>query len=429
MSDSYKREINVTDVVANTGNPRQDFGDLEALGATFAANGGQPYTPIIVVPDGLKFRLVDGERRWRAMQVIGTQRCDALVFTSMADAEAAVAMMATDDSKGLTPQERMRGFQSMLALGVDDKTAAAIARTDAVTVRRVRKIAAEAPDQATLDGLIAAADDEFSPDERARIMKQCEYSWGDPEAEAKRIRNAHERARALQAIKDCMPDGVEYRTGEKPYNPEFHGLIYITRVASTTTAAHLARKYDGAEGLVAYEDGKGFALYQTASEDALDPKQVEMARTQRIRDEHKAEYDEVFNAMARFATEPWVVQDALVAKRNQPSPAARRPEICERVLANRKARYPRVFSETGRRILSPATTFAEDDDPGLLELCEWLVMDYGDHGLFGYFRGNTKVDKLEGERYARVYDACTADGWKPTETAKKLRDMCKEVKA
>ena len=82
--NSLKKEIAVGDVVANGGNPRRDFGDIAALAASIRATGGQPVSPVVVVPDGGRYRLVDGERRWRAMRELGTERCDALVFPTWA---------------------------------------------------------------------------------------------------------------------------------------------------------------------------------------------------------------------------------------------------------------------------------------------------------------------------------------------------------
>ena len=44
----------------------------------------------------------------------------------------------------------------------------------------MRRIAADAPEQATLDGLIAAADDKFSEGERADILAEASRRFGDP---------------------------------------------------------------------------------------------------------------------------------------------------------------------------------------------------------------------------------------------------------
>lgn len=423
--NSYKQEIAVSDVVANDGNPRRDFGDLEALAASIRAGGGQPFTPIIVVPDGSHFRLVDGERRWRAMRELGTERCDALVFPTMGEAEAAVAMMATDDSKALDQAERMRGFQSMMALGVDDEVAAALVGTDAARVRRMRRVAKEAPEQATLDALIAAADDEFSEEERARILGG-HGPYGDPQAEADRIRRAHERERRMGAIRTAMPDGVDFRPGEKPWSPERDGLIYVRTVRDAKAAARLAAQLDGEADVVAYEDGIGYAVYRTAGEGALDPAEAERARVRRVRDEHAQAYAEAYREMCLWATEPWCVDD--MASRHR-TPASRRPNLCEAVIARRceAAPWSNALSAEARAYLGVAATVAEDEDPSLMEVCCWLQLNHNAQGLLGW-SGDKPASAFCAD-FVGVYDTLLLDGYKPSEGAAALRDMCPEKEA
>lgn len=221
---SYKATVSLATVVPNDGNPRKDFGDIDALARSILATGGQPVCPIVVVPDGARYRLVDGERRYRAMCANGAQACDAIVFTDMADAEAAVAMMATDDSKPLDGAERRRGFQTMLALGVDDGTVAGASGLDAESVRKVRRVVDDAPEQATLDQMIAAA--EFDGDERMEVLKAKGDRW---QARAEQIRRRHEEARKRALVRaaidelgievvDDRPDGYAY--GSLCYEPE-----------------------------------------------------------------------------------------------------------------------------------------------------------------------------------------------------------------
>lgn len=50
-------EIPVGDVYPDENNPRKDYGDLDALAASFELNGtnpGEPVNPIVVVRDGGK---------------------------------------------------------------------------------------------------------------------------------------------------------------------------------------------------------------------------------------------------------------------------------------------------------------------------------------------------------------------------------------
>lgn len=144
------------DVYPDAKNPRADFGDIDALAQSFAGTAGEPLTPPIVRRDGGIFWLVDGERRFRAMQSIGTAEFTALVCDDLDEANAALAMLATDDKKQLDDIERSRGVQQALALGVDPDVAAKAARIDREALYKVqagRQFAADAAEDMSLDRL------------------------------------------------------------------------------------------------------------------------------------------------------------------------------------------------------------------------------------------------------------------------------------
>ena len=190
MADSYKRQVRLSEIVPGT-NPRRDFGDIGELAAAIEATGGQPVNPPVVVADGDVYRLVDGERRVRALRKIHGDEgmADVLVFTSYDDAEEAVAMVATDAKQGLTDQERARGFQRMLLLGVEERTVAKALRRKVEDVRKAAKVASIAPEQATLDQMIAAA--QFDDEDERKAVLGAGNGWS---AKAESIKREHERA-------------------------------------------------------------------------------------------------------------------------------------------------------------------------------------------------------------------------------------------
>lgn len=115
------REVFVDQVDVDENNPRQDMGDLAALAATFDAGPypGEPINPIVVAADGDRYRIVDGERRFRAMRdERGLTRFHAVVCEDVDDVAAASAMVASDDKLALSDLEKSRGVQQMLMLGV-----------------------------------------------------------------------------------------------------------------------------------------------------------------------------------------------------------------------------------------------------------------------------------------------------------------------
>ena len=117
-----KKSVRLGDIRPSGQNPREDFGDIGALARSIKATGGEPLNPPVVVADGNVYRIVDGERRYRALSSLyGEDReVSALVTESMDEANELVAMLATDDKRQLTEAERARGVQQMLVLGVDE---------------------------------------------------------------------------------------------------------------------------------------------------------------------------------------------------------------------------------------------------------------------------------------------------------------------
>lgn len=182
------KRVKTEDVYPSEGNPRRDFGDLDALAASFALNPrspGEPMTPPLLVQDGGVYRIVDGERRWRAMRKAGTAEFDAVVCEDWGDADAALAMLATDDKKPLDEAERSRGAQRCLLLGVEpEKVERAVRKKGMARVRRVAsEIGAEA-ETMSLDHLLAVA--EFTGQRAVRVADASERDWARVAKECRR---------------------------------------------------------------------------------------------------------------------------------------------------------------------------------------------------------------------------------------------------
>lgn len=156
-----KRAVRLGDIRPSEQNPREDFGDIGALARSIEATGGEPLNPPVVVADGNVFRIVDGERRYRALSSIyGEDReVSALVAESMDEANELVAMLATDDKRQLTEAERARGVQQMLVLGIDEQRIERASRATAGQIRAARKLRGriDAGVQVTLEQLEAAS--------------------------------------------------------------------------------------------------------------------------------------------------------------------------------------------------------------------------------------------------------------------------------
>lgn len=442
MSNSYKRTVAIESIVSSDLNARRDFSDVAELAEAIRATGGQPVNPIAVRPmrDGT-FRVIDGERRLRALRSIGAEMTDVVVYPETSDATEALAVLATDSKRRLDGTEVMRAYQQVLDLDVDDERVALAVGIDADVVRRTRRVPRKLiTEQTTLDALIAAADDEFSEEERKTIISEGARTWGDPAAQADRIRKRHikERAQgeARAALVEEFGEGVTfYEEPTSSWQADRDGLLYVGTVKDAKGSARIAKKLAGDVALHAYpkDTGIGFEVYRKRLDDDVSEEEVERARVKKRRDEHAEAYAQAFTEMCRFATEPWVKEDAVVAHARTlagavRTPASRRPNLCTEVMADRmkSMQYSSVFSTRGRAVLLAAATVAEDDDPSLLEVCRWLIDMHSD-GLLGYY--GEEINEFCAERFRRVYDALVLDGWVPDDNAQALRAMCPETDA
>lgn len=178
------RRIPVADIRPNEKNPRSDFGDIDALWESFAlnsANPGEPVNPIVVVADGPVFRIIDGERRWRAMSSNGQESCLAVVCEGYDDVEQATAMLATDDKLSLTPTETCQGIQQMLLLGIDVDRVAAASKAPVEDVKAVRRVLnyrkGEGVFQTTLEQMLAVADVDENGDGDMADQMLTDRNW------------------------------------------------------------------------------------------------------------------------------------------------------------------------------------------------------------------------------------------------------------
>lgn len=206
------RRIKVADMVPEKCNPRKKFEGIDRMVDqmnAFAQKPGEPWNPPMVAVDGSKYRIIDGERRWRAMRKIGTEECDAVVAEDFSDEETILAMIATDEKQPLTDAERSCGVQRALRLGVDPEVVEKSARLEKGSAARVKKGMAKAKAVAktmSIDHLLAI--EEFEGDEAAvKALTECDESlW---EFEARRIRSNRLAVAKYEAIEAaCGKHGV-----------------------------------------------------------------------------------------------------------------------------------------------------------------------------------------------------------------------------
>lgn len=265
MQRQYEQmRVGLDEILFNDDNPREEMGDLEALARSFADNGGEPINPPIVARDGEGYRLFDGERRVRAMKLIGTRTCTVLCYSGFLSAQAAVASMATDQKLRLNDRELARGFQTCFEAGVSDEEVSAATGLEVEKVRRVRRVAKDAPGQTSLGAMLVAA--EFDdPEDRRKIMESS-----DPDSSAYYIRREHKQEENLGKIRDALvaaglPEGSVHGTDEDPED----GMKLAGYISKAKEIEHIAETYDLSHAAAYRTDmyyQPGYVVYVPAAE-------------------------------------------------------------------------------------------------------------------------------------------------------------------
>lgn len=288
-----KRQVRLGDIRPSGQNPREDFGDIGALARSIEATGGEPLNPPVVVADGNVFRIVDGERRYRALSSIyGEDReVSALVAESMDEANELVAMLATDDKRQLTEAERARGVQQMLVLGVDEQRIERASRATAGQIRAARKLRGRinAGVQVTLEQLEAAS--AFDDEKDVEAVLAAGDGWA---GKADSIRRRVEREEAKAEDYDAFGDAGIPVVKEKP-----EGFVY-TNWANFGDAA---KKLEGKDvtGFVAVMADRYWELYKPDDRSGTEPEKTEEEiRAEQEAAREKAALEELYRSLIGF---------------------------------------------------------------------------------------------------------------------------------
>lgn len=263
-----KRQVRLGDIRPSGQNPREDFGDIGALARSIEATGGEPLNPPVVVADGNVFRIVDGERRYRALSSIyGEDReVSALVAESMDEANELVAMLATDDKRQLTEAERARGVQQMLVLGIDEQRIERASRATAGQIRAARRLRGriDAGAQVTLEQLEAAS--AFEDEKDIEAVLAAGDGWA---GKADGIRRRIEREEAKAEDYDAFGDAGIPVVKERPEGTSYVDWIHLG------LAAEKLEKKEFAAGTVAVWKGSYWDLYGPQDGSDAEPEKTE----------------------------------------------------------------------------------------------------------------------------------------------------------
>lgn len=225
----------IADLRASSLNPRTSFTGIEELADSFELNPnnpGEPITPIIAVRDANVARVVDGERRLRAMRKRKrVKECWVMLCDDMADADAALAMLAVNTRENLTDAEVGRGFQQAMLLGVPEETIDKMAGRPVSAALKRHAQARGKVETISLDQLLAA--DEFAddPEAYADVLDADNWGWVARQRQDARER-AEEEANLAAAIEEARAKGLDVRD-KRPKGSICERTLYLSTAAET----------------------------------------------------------------------------------------------------------------------------------------------------------------------------------------------------
>lgn len=246
QSDQIKL-INTSLIDPHPDNPRKQIGDVTDLAASIKANG--LLSPLSVVPNGERYRVIAGHRRLAACKQAGTGAvpCFVLDLDPLQQLEAMVTENCQREQ--LTVLEEADAIQGMLDLGattagvahrlgrsadyVRDRAKAASIKAD---VRKTR----DDFDQLTIGQLVAIARYDGRPDLQKRLAQAAGTSNFD--YTLSRIERADRDRQWIESVAVLLgePDsGINFiRDPEKPYgDPEWRYLGCMFPSAGTPEEA------------------------------------------------------------------------------------------------------------------------------------------------------------------------------------------------
>lgn len=230
--------VNIEDVYPDENNPRKTFEGIEDLAKSFDLNTerpGEPFTPPILVRDGGIFRIVDGERRYKALKLNRKQTFTANVCDDLDEVNTLIAMLATDNKQPLSDIEKSRGVQQALLLGVDpvkvDKTTKG---AHAKRIKKAMELVDDAAEDMSLDRLLAIEEFSEYPGIVEKLTNCRERDWKKiADYERKRLKDE----KRMLAVRDALIERgyTICDSDDKPDNYYYAGAICTVQDAEGIT--------------------------------------------------------------------------------------------------------------------------------------------------------------------------------------------------
>ena len=109
------KEIRINDIEPNSGQPRKHFNDekLAQLADSIKQHG--VVQPLIVQRDGNTYKIVAGERRWRASRLAGLQTIPVIIRELSSKQVMEIALIENLQREDLNPIEEAEAYEKLMA--------------------------------------------------------------------------------------------------------------------------------------------------------------------------------------------------------------------------------------------------------------------------------------------------------------------------
>lgn len=113
-TDQSIRELPVGEIDPNPDQPRQSFSDESIAQLAQSIRDQGVLQPLLVTPAGSRWRLIAGERRWRAAREAGLERVPCLVRELSLPQQMEVALVENLQREDLNPVETAQGIRALM---------------------------------------------------------------------------------------------------------------------------------------------------------------------------------------------------------------------------------------------------------------------------------------------------------------------------
>lgn len=109
------RELKINEIEPNSGQPRKHFNDekLAQLAESIKQHG--VVQPLIVKKDGDTYKIVAGERRWRASRIAGLQTVPVIIRDLSSKQVMEIALIENLQREDLNPIEEAEAYEKLMA--------------------------------------------------------------------------------------------------------------------------------------------------------------------------------------------------------------------------------------------------------------------------------------------------------------------------